>query len=80
MDMFFTLVDDQDADVRMIADENLNKVIRNVSESQLGRLQVRLFHLLIQFIYFVTTVCGNGNGFVLLLLFIDVVEMQIYLL
>jgi hypothetical protein len=40
MDMFFTLCDDHDADVRMIADESLNKVIRNVSESQLGRVQV----------------------------------------
>jgi hypothetical protein len=40
MDMFFTLCDDADADVRMFADEHLNKVIRNVSESHLGRVQV----------------------------------------
>ena len=40
MEMFLTLCDDADADVRMTADENINKVIRNVSESQLGRVQV----------------------------------------
>ena len=46
MEMFFTLLDDQDADVRMVADENLNRMTRSLGESNIGRLQVSLsFHL-----------------------------------
>lgn len=30
----------QDADVRMAADEHLNKVIRNLPESHISRMQV----------------------------------------
>ena len=40
MEMYFTLVDDQDADVRMVADENLNRVTRSLGDSSVGRLQV----------------------------------------
>ena len=39
MEMYFTLVDDQDADVRMVADENLNRVTRSLGDSSVGRLQ-----------------------------------------
>ena len=41
MEMYFTLVDDQDADVRMVADENLNRVTRSLGDSSVGRLQVK---------------------------------------
>ena len=40
MEMYFTLIDDQDADVRMVADENLNRVTRSLGDSSVGRLQV----------------------------------------
>ena len=40
MEMFFTLLDDADADIRMVADENLNKMTRSLGESNIGRLQV----------------------------------------
>lgn len=40
MEVFFTLCDDPDADVRLTADENLNRVIRTLSENHIGRLQV----------------------------------------
>ena len=43
MEMYFTLVDDQDADVRMVADENLNRVTRSLGDSSVGRLQVELY-------------------------------------
>jgi len=43
MEMFFTLVDDQDADVRMVSDENLNRVTRSLGDSSVGRLQVELY-------------------------------------
>lgn len=43
MEMFFTLVDDQDADVRMVADENLNRITRSLGDSSVGRLQVELY-------------------------------------
>ena len=32
-----------DADVRMVADENLNKMTRSLGESNIGRLQVELY-------------------------------------
>ena len=41
MEMFFTLVDDDKADVRLMADEHLNKVIRHLMDTHVGRLQVR---------------------------------------
>ena len=40
MEMYFTLIDDQDADVRMVADENLNRVTRSLGDSSVARLQV----------------------------------------
>ena len=40
MEMYFTLLDDSDADVRMVADENLNRVTRSLGDSSVGRLQV----------------------------------------
>ena len=40
IEMFFTLLDDQDADIRMVADENLNRMTRSLGESNIGRLQV----------------------------------------
>ena len=43
MEMFFTLVDDQDSDVRMVADDNLNRVTRSLGDGSVGRLQVELF-------------------------------------
>ena len=43
MDMFFVLFDDPDSDVRQIADENLNRVIKCLSATNVGRLQVDLF-------------------------------------
>jgi len=43
MEMFFTLIDDQDADVRMVSDENLNRVTRSLGDSSVGRLQVELY-------------------------------------
>ena len=42
IEMFFTLLDDQDADIRMVADENLNRMTRSLGESNIGRLQVSL--------------------------------------
>ena len=30
IEMFFTLLDDQDADIRMVADENLNRMTRSL--------------------------------------------------
>ena len=43
MEMFFTLLDDQEADVRLMADENLNRAIKSLCESNVGRLQVELY-------------------------------------
>ena len=43
MDMFFVLFDDPDSDIRQIADENLNRVIKCLSTTNVGRLQVDLF-------------------------------------
>ena len=40
MEMYFTLVDDQESDVRMVADENLNRITRSLGDSSVGRLQV----------------------------------------
>ena len=43
MEMFFTLLDDPESDVRMVADENLNRMTRSLGESNLGKLQVELY-------------------------------------
>ena len=43
MEMFLTLCDDPDADVRLAADENLNRVIRGISDSNMSRMQVDYF-------------------------------------
>ena len=43
MEMFFTLLDDADADIRMVADENLNRMTRSLGEGNIGRLQVELY-------------------------------------
>ena len=43
IDMFFVLFDDPDSDVRQLADENLNRVIKCLSSTNVGRLQVDLF-------------------------------------
>ena len=40
IEMFFTLLDDQDADIRMVADENMNRMTRSIGESNIGKLQV----------------------------------------
>ena len=44
-DMFFTLSNDEDADIRLLADECLTKVVKNLSESgnNVGRMQVELY-------------------------------------
>ena len=52
MEMYFSLVDDQDADVRMVADENLNRVTRSLGDSSVGRLQVKYKFPLIQVHHF----------------------------
>lgn len=49
IEMFFTLLDDQDADIRMVADENFNRMTRSLGESNIGRLQVSLKFLSIYF-------------------------------
>ena len=49
IEMFFTLLDDQDADIRMVADENLNRMTRSLGESNIGRLQVSLKCLLLYY-------------------------------
>ena len=40
MEMYFTLLDDGDADVRLTADDSLNRAIKNLCETNVGRLQV----------------------------------------
>jgi hypothetical protein len=40
MEMFFTLIDDADVDVRILADEQLNRLMRALGETYFGRLQV----------------------------------------
>ena len=44
-DMFFTLSNDEDADIRLLADECLTRVVKNLSESgaNVGRMQVELY-------------------------------------
>lgn len=44
-DMFFTLTNDDDADIRLMADECLTRVVKNLSESgaNIGRMQVELY-------------------------------------
>ncbi|CAL1538264.1 unnamed protein product [Lymnaea stagnalis] len=43
MESFLTLCDDPEADVRMVADECLNRTIKVLLETNLGRLQVELY-------------------------------------
>lgn len=43
MEMFFTLLDDPDPDIRQIADENLNRAIRHLIDANAGRVQVELY-------------------------------------
>uniref|UniRef100_T1IW53 Huntingtin n=1 Tax=Strigamia maritima TaxID=126957 RepID=T1IW53_STRMM len=43
METFLLCCDDTDADVRMVADECLNRTIKNLMETNLGRLQVELY-------------------------------------
>ena len=44
-EMFFTLTNDDDADIRLLADECLTKVVKNLSETgnNIGRMQVELY-------------------------------------
>ena len=44
-EMFFTLSNDEDADIRLLADECLTKVVKQLSESgtNIGRIQVELY-------------------------------------
>ena len=44
-DMFFTLTNDEDADIRLLADECLTRVVKNLSESgnNIARMQVELY-------------------------------------
>ena len=44
-EMFFTLSNDEDADIRLLADECLSKVVKQLSESgtNVGRIQVELY-------------------------------------
>ena len=44
-DMFFTLSNDEDADIRLLSDECLTRVVKNLSESgtNIGRMQVELY-------------------------------------
>ncbi|XP_029645621.1 huntingtin isoform X2 [Octopus sinensis] len=43
METFLMLCDDPEADIRMVADECLNKTIKTLLETNLGRLQVELY-------------------------------------
>ncbi|XP_071090376.1 huntingtin-like isoform X1 [Haliotis cracherodii] len=43
MEAFLTLCDDQESDIRMVADECLNRTIKTLLETNLGRLQVELY-------------------------------------
>ncbi|XP_076466851.1 LOW QUALITY PROTEIN: huntingtin-like [Babylonia areolata] len=43
VEAFLTLCDDAEADVRMVADECLNRTIKTLLETNLGRLQVELY-------------------------------------
>ncbi|XP_076357189.1 huntingtin isoform X3 [Tachypleus tridentatus] len=43
METFFICCDDNDSDVRMVADECLNKTIKTLLESHLARVQVELY-------------------------------------
>ncbi|GFO37998.1 huntingtin-like [Plakobranchus ocellatus] len=43
MEAFLTLCNDQESDVRMVADECLNRTIKVLLETNLGRLQVELY-------------------------------------
>ncbi|XP_064465594.1 huntingtin-like [Ornithodoros turicata] len=43
IESFFTCCDDDDSDVRMVADECLNRTIKTLLDSHLGRLQAELY-------------------------------------
>ncbi len=43
VEVFFALLDDADADVRIQADECVNRVTRTLAETHAGRLQVELY-------------------------------------
>ncbi|XP_052771519.1 huntingtin-like isoform X2 [Mya arenaria] len=43
METFLNLCDDQESDIRMVADECLNRTIKTLLETNLGRLQVELY-------------------------------------
>lgn len=43
METFLTMCDDTESDVRMVADECLNRSIKILLETNLGRLQVELY-------------------------------------
>lgn len=44
-DMFFSLINDEDADIRLLADECLTRIVKHLSESvtNVGRMQVELY-------------------------------------
>lgn len=43
MDTFFVCCDDEDSDVRLMSDECLNRTIKTLLDSHLGRIQVELY-------------------------------------
>ena len=43
MEMYFTLLDDPEADVRLTADDSINRAIKALTETNVGRLQVELY-------------------------------------
>ncbi len=40
LEVFFALLEDPEADVRILADESLNRVVRALADGHAGRLQV----------------------------------------